>query len=44
MYGVDRLKHLIGDIWIYALSVEYAHREGFEIDLYTDTLGSLLMS
>ena len=38
------MKRLIGNIWYYALSVAYAKRSGASIDLYTDTLGSKLLS
>ena len=44
MYYIDRLHHLISDIWIYTLSAAYARREGFDIELYTDSLGALLLS
>lgn len=44
MYYIDRLHHLISDIWIYTLSAAYAQREGFDIELYTDSLGALLLS
>ena len=43
-YGVSPMKKLIGNIWYYALSVAYAKRSGASIDLYTDTLGSKLLS
>lgn len=44
MYYIDNLHHLISDIWIYTLSAAYARREGFDIELYTDSLGALLLS
>lgn len=44
LYHIDRLHHLISDIWIYTLSAAYARREGFDIELYTDSLGALLLS
>ena len=44
LYYIDRLHHLISDIWIYTLSAAYARREGFDIELYTDSLGALLLS
>ena len=44
MYYIDRLHHLISDIWMYTLSAAYARREGFDIELYTDSLGALLLS
>lgn len=44
MYYIDNLHHLISDIWMYTLSAAYARREGFDIELYTDSLGALLLS
>ncbi len=43
MYGIDRLDHLVGDVWMFALSVAYARREGFDIELHTDSLGAALL-
>lgn len=44
LYQVERLHHLISDIWMYTLSACYARREGFDIELYTDSLGAALLS
>lgn len=43
MYGIDRLAHLAGDVWMFALSVAYARREGFRIELHTDSLGAAML-
>lgn len=43
MYGTDRLRKLTGDVWMFALSLAYARREGFRIELHTDSLGAALL-
>ncbi len=42
-YGQNNLKRLIGDVWMFALSLAYIKRCGYETELHTDTFGSKLL-
>lgn len=43
MYDVDRLEKMAADARLFALSLAYAQRAGYTVELHTDTLGSSIL-
>lgn len=42
-YNADRMAQMRGNAWLYSLSLAYLLREGFEVELHTDSLGERIL-